>query len=114
MNYKESSLTGTSWVRCRTVTITNPLPAPEGAGLIEAAAAVPRAFFQEEKVIAIDGVNSVVDAGACSQAFAPAELIPLRDPDTGALTGASVSQGELYVILYSLYMQTAIDRDAAT
>ena len=118
MYYQESILTGTSWVRCKSVTITNPLPgSPEWlqANVMTPLApfvAPQRAYFSEEKIIAIDGTNSSVDAGGCMKPFDPAASIPMRNPVTGELTGETVLQAELYAILYSLYMQTALERDA--
>jgi hypothetical protein len=113
MNYKETNLSGVSWMRCRAVTIHNPLP---GMGEVDFKAqnyVGPVAYFQEEKVISIDGAQTVADAGACRKVFNPAEAIPMLDPETGEPTGATVTQGELYVILFSLYMQTALERDGA-
>lgn len=37
----------------------------------------------------------------------------MLNPETGEPTGATVTHGELYAILYSLYMQTALERDVA-
>lgn len=102
MNYKETNLSGTSWTRCRCVTIVNPLTG--GA---------PTAYFQEEKVISIDGAQTTVDAGSCGKAFNAGDAIPLLDPTTSNPTGSTVTHAELYAILYSLYMQTATARDAA-
>jgi hypothetical protein len=101
------------------VTITNPLPgSPEwvqasATSPINPSRAPQRAYFSEEKIIAIDGTNSSVDAGGCMKPFDPAASIPMRNPETGELTGETVLQAELYTILYSLYMQTALARDAA-
>ena len=111
-NYKETSVSGESWVRCRSVTINNPLP---GKGEFDSATqerlgAV--AYFQEEKIVSIDGTQIAIDVGACRKAFDPEAVITLLNPDTGDPTGATVTQGDLYVILYSLYMQTALERDA--
>lgn len=103
MNYKESTLTGTSWTRCRCVTITNPL----------AGTTPPTAYFQEERVVEIDGGNTTMDASSCSKPFDPASVITMLNPITGLPTGTTTTHGELYAILYSLYMQTAIERDAA-
>ena len=119
MNYQESNLTGTSWVRCKSVTITNPLPgSPEWVQAtllnpLNTVVAPQRAYFAEEKIISIDGANSSVTAAGCMKPFDPAATIPMRNPETGALTGETVLQAELYTILYSLYMQTALERDAA-
>lgn len=102
MNYKQTTLSGTSWTRCRCVTINNPLTGD-----------APIAYFQEEKVISIDGAQTTVDAGSCRKAFDPAATIPMLDPATGVATGATVTHAELYAILFSLYMQTAVERDGA-
>ena len=114
MNYKETTLSGTSWTRCRTVVITNPLA---GTGPIDPSTNAPfgpTANFHEEKVISIDGKQTTVDAGSCRKAFDPAATIPLLNPETGEPTGATVTHAELYAILFSLYMQTAVERDGAS
>lgn len=38
-------------------------------------------------------------------AFDPEAHIPLRHPETGDLLGATITQGEVYAILYSLCRQ---------
>lgn len=102
MNYKQTTLSGTSWTRCRCVTINNPLTGD-----------APIAYFQEEKVMSIDGAQTTVDAGSCRKAFYPAATISMLNPETGEATGATVTHAELYAILFSLYMQTAVERDGA-
>jgi hypothetical protein len=111
MNYKETTLSGTSWTRCRCVTITNPLADTEFDKNNNPLG--PVAYFQEQKVISIDGAQTTVDAGSCRKAFDPAATIPMLDPATGETTGSSVTHGELYAILFSLYMQTAVERDGS-
>lgn len=114
MNYRESNITGSTWVRCRAVTITNPhesqlvAPGPLSTGV------QPTAYFQEEQVVTLPN-NQVIlrDLGSCQKAFSPSAVIPLLDPTTGLPTGTTVTHGELYAILYSLYIQTATERDAA-
>lgn len=108
MNYKETNLTGTAWTRCRAVTINNPLQ----SSLVDAGS--PVAYFQEEQVISMEGANLMRDSGACSANFASDGVISLRDLVTGDLTGATTTHAELYQVLYSLYMQTALERDAVT
>ena len=111
-NYKETDLAGVSWVRCRAVTIINPIEGTIDPS-IPNAPSVPTAYFQEEKVISIDGVRTLIDSGSCFKKFNSTEVINLRNPDTGELTGGTSSHAELYSILYSLYLQTAIERDEA-
>lgn len=102
-NYNESSVAGTKWQRCHEVRISNPF------------GGAPVAIFNEEAVVAVDGAEVIRRSlGACSAAFdAAAGSIPLVNPMTGELTGTSVSHADLYVILHSLYLQTAAARDAA-
>lgn len=110
MNYKETTLSSTSWLRCRCVTITNPLAGSEFDRNNNPLG--PVAYFQEQKVISGGGVQSMTDAGSCSKVFNPTATISMRDPSTGALTGTTVTHADLYAILFSLYMQTALERDA--
>ena len=113
MNYQQTTVSGTSWVRCKSITISNPLAGHEEVRPITGETIGPAAVFTEEKVITLDGADIRTDFGSCAKAFDPATLITLLNPDTGLPTGATVSHGELYVILYSLYIQTAAERDAA-
>ena len=110
-NYKETDLAGVSWIRCRTVTIVNPMVGTIDIGTKQPS--VPTAYFQEEKVISIDGSKTLVDIGSCQKKFNPSEVINIRNPDTGELTGNTSSHGDLYKVLYSLYLQTALERDEA-
>lgn len=110
MNYQESTLTGTSWIRCNQVSITNPL-AGTPVGPMESA--IPSINFAEEKVMVIDGNTVKIPVGSCHKSFQADSTIPLLDPTTGASLGASVTHAELYTILFSLYIQTAVERDNA-
>lgn len=99
-NYQESTATATSWIRCRSVSIENPI------------GGTPSASFVEHKVVQLGGHTVEQFVGILPSTFNPTASIPLRDPETGGLTGDSVTQAHLYQILYSLYMQAALDRDA--
>lgn len=110
-NYKETSLSGVSWVRCRNITITNPIAGTMEVSLVSTPA-VPTAYFQEEKVVYIDGAQSTIDVGSCIKQFIPTDIIIIKDPETGVATGAVMTHAELYTVLYSLYIQTALERDA--
>lgn len=111
MNYKQSAVSGVSWVRCKAVTVTNPLDPVVDP--ILGTSRGPTAYFQEEKVVNVDGSNILTDVGSCQKEFQIEAEIPLLDPNTGLPTGKSVTHGELYTILFSLYMQTAVERDSA-
>lgn len=108
MNYKETTLAGVSWVRCKLITITNPLA---GTSPLDGQSYVPMADFYEEKVISIDGVQTKVDSGSCQKVFDAASAIQILNPLTGEATGGTITHAELYTILFSLYLQTATERD---
>lgn len=99
-DYKEQSISGNQWQRCRAVTITN----PHGGQ--------PMAYFQEEALVVLGADTIQRDVGSCQAAFNPAAEIPLLDPTTLLPTGATTTHAALYQILFSLYMQAATERDA--
>jgi len=100
-DYKESAVAGSTWQRCHTVTVSNQ------------AGQVPFITFQEERVIALDGEDIHKFVDGCSKDFNPTDSFPLLDQTTNLPTGANMTHAELYAVLYSLYMQTALERDAA-
>lgn len=107
-NYNENPVSGTSWTRCRTVAVSNPL-----AGYPDLWGTTTEAIFQEETVMILDGKKVGLSSESCSKVFDPvAGTISMADPSTGVLTGETVSHMRLYEILYSLYLQTAKERDA--
>lgn len=94
MNYQESTVSGQSWKRCNRVVIGNDYQQ------------TPQIDFQTEIITVLaEGKQFREGSGGKHTAFDPAAIIPLRDPETGALTGATTTQGELYVALWSLWMQ---------
>lgn len=102
MKYQEQTATGTTWVRCKSLTIDNSLTS------------APTANFQETRVTEVNGKFSEQYVSGLVKAFDPVNgVIPLRNPETGELIGTTATHADLYVILYSLYMQTALARDAA-
>lgn len=98
--YKEQIGTGTTWTRCKTVQIENPLTG------------TPFAHFIEARCASVGGMSSEQFSDTLHKSFDPVAEIPMRNPETGELTGSVVTQDHLYQILYSLYMQAALDRDA--
>lgn len=99
-NYKETNIAGTQWKRSHRVIIDNPL---NGS---------PRVIFMEQTVNAIQGGDTITQpAGQIEKNFDPYGVIDLINPLTGAPTGQTITQMELHVILYSLYIQLAIERD---
>lgn len=99
-NYQQTTVTGESWTRCHTVTIHNAL------------AGVPAIAFSEERVTVLAGETLHRWTDTLRKDFDMAGTFPLLDPSTNAPTGATMTHAQLYVALYSLYMQTASERDA--
>ena len=100
-NYKETSVTGSEYVRCKEIVIRNPLNS------------VPSIQYIEEQATIL-GADKVITQplGMVSETFDPATVIELRDPQTNELTGATITHGEMYQMLYSAYIQVALQRDA--
>lgn len=104
-NYRENQTEAVSWRRAFSGVIHNPLP---GGG-------VPRIDFTEQDVVSAGGkiiaVTQVFDFETVSVAFDPAGEIALRDPDSGELTGETMTHLQLRAALHSLYMIGANARD---
>ncbi len=101
-NYQQTDAPGTAWKRCHKIIIDNPLQGEKTA------------LFLEHDVADIGGRTIEADSGFCKAGFAPSTNIYLRDTQTGELNGSYVTQSFLYEILFSLYMQTALERDVPT
>lgn len=102
MNYQESSIQGSTWTRCRAVTILNPHSSTGQTAM---------AYFQEEKAVAFDSTVLLSDRGSCGLEFDAEATVPILDPQTGEPTGQSFTHAELYKMLFSLYMDAAKKRD---
>jgi len=99
MNYREQEANGTEWRRCHQVHIYNALET------------VPHCRFDEETVVSVGGRQMAIPDGYITKDFDAAAGIALLDPQTGQPTGQSMTHEGLYQVLYSLYMQTATERD---
>ncbi len=102
MNYREQQTTGTTWRRCHEVTLFNPLGGPQFAR------------FSEQDASAVGSKTLTTNAGYLDRPFDPAGEFPLLDPATGLPSGQVMSHAALYLALFSLYMQVATERDAAS
>ena len=100
-DYKETTAPATQWQRCVAVNIDN------------AYGRTPTVILQEEQITNIGGELLHKPVGNLLVPFDPAATIELLDPATGAALGASMTQGQIHVALWSLYMQVAKARDAA-
>ncbi len=58
-------------------------------------------------------LTMLLNAGRPTGFTDPSATFPLLDPSTGNPVGATISHGEVYAVLWSLYMALAAERDAA-
>ena len=101
-NYNETPVAGNTWTRCANVYIGN------NYGV------TPIITFGEQQLIALDNLSPMVvnTNQSCTAQFDATANIVILDPTTGTPTGQTVTQQELYNIIYSLYIATAQARDA--
>lgn len=99
--YQPTAVTGEAFTRCYQVVIDNPQNRPA------------KTTFQEERVMVSEGADRRWPVGSCSIVYDEAIEIPILDPATGADTGSTISMAALYGLLYSAYLYTALERDAA-
>lgn len=99
-DYKASTKQVGSWQRCYRITIENPYNA------------IPSIRFDEE-VCTVDGsaIASKVAGSILKDYDDQSKTFQLRNPLTGEQTGAAMSYGEVYAVLWSLYMALAEERD---
>lgn len=112
-NYQETTVSGSTWVRAFQVQINNPYNG------------TPTVVFLEERAVALsDNTVMTIPAvpGFCEAIFNPSAQIPLVNPWTGEpMTNNDpenpaqqyASHIEAYIILWSLYLQAANERDNA-
>lgn len=101
MNYKETSVAGTSWQRAHTINISN--------NYNEA----PVMTFYEEEILEMAGSTYKKDAGNIREVLTgPLTEFPLLNPIDGTLIGTAKYQ-DIQVMLFSLYLHLASLRDSA-
>lgn len=101
-DYKQTTISGTSWQRAWRVECENPL---DGQRQIT---------FHEEQVLNAAGQTVRTPAGSVSVRFDLQNALatfPLLDPDTGAQLGTA-TYAQVYRMLHSLYTHAATQRDA--
>lgn len=110
-NYKEESVTGNKWRRCRTIHIDNNF------------GTTPRIVFMEQDVVNLGGeyvfkdVHPVHPTGANATLivnFDPTTSIPIYDPVTLEPTGETTTHMDVYKLLFSAYLHAAKERDLAS
>lgn len=99
-DYKEQNVSGNQWQRCCNIHISNSY------------GRVPTITMQEEQLTNINGELFQKGAGGINVEFNPDANIPLLNPADGTPLGTTMTQGQIHVALWSLYMQKAAERDA--
>lgn len=101
-DYKESTVSGTSWQRTNQIVIVNP------------SGGIPTVIYNEETAINLGDRTITTPAGNLSVPCPDmTEEIPLLDPATGLATGQVMTMGQLYQAIYSHYITKATERDNA-
>lgn len=103
-NYKQTTVSGTSYVRAREVTITNLLDGYKGI------------MYSEEEVSVLGSKIMRENIGAIHQEFTAENAgteFPLLNPVTNEPIGETATFQDVYVLLFSLYCHMAALRDAA-
>lgn len=97
-NFQETVVAGTEWTRTRSLLISNHYGEQ------------PVMHVEMERVLLVEGMEKpiVKDTQRLQVPFVPNTHVQLRDPETGELTGQSVSHEYVYQILYSVAMQAAM------
>lgn len=100
-DYKEATVSGSSWQRCYEILISNHYQQ------------APRVRFNEQQVALLADKLHILGYTSIEQAFDPEGLIDIYDPDTLQATGQQVPQSDLYGLLFSAYLTAAKARDDA-
>jgi hypothetical protein len=70
-------------------------------------------FDNERRTLLSDGnIIGVPTHSTTIEFTAPEKIFPLRNPATGELTGATMTHGQFYAVMYSLATQAELDREA--
>lgn len=105
-DYQESAVSGTKWRRCVGVDVHNP------ATVDPAKPAIPSINFREQDVMIVDGQLVTLGNTNCNVSYDPAAVVSVYDPVTLEPTGATFTHEQLYGMLFSAYLHTALARDA--
>lgn len=99
-DYRKTEGPAYAWRRAHGVQIHNPRNGP--ASIV----------FLEEDVVQVAGKEfQKPNVDSCAAQFNPARVIPLVDLVTNLPTGETVTAQYLYLILHSLYLDVAAERD---
>lgn len=101
MDYQETTVSGKQWKRCYAIDIQNP------------SGGAPSVTMHEEVITQVNDEVFNRRTGSVHVPFDPAAEIALMNPATGESLGVTMTQGQIQVALWSLYMTKALERDAA-
>lgn len=105
ITYNQKTIDGESWERARRIVFENPLDSVKSVKIIE------------ESVIRLNGRDIIEPIGSKEFKLSSAEdygkTFDLIDPATGLLTGETVSYGDIYQIIFSLYIKLKKEEDGA-
>lgn len=103
-NYNESTVNGVKWTRSNSVRIFNDYAQPG------------KVCFDEEEIVSLGGADFMrKQLGSIEQTLTPENILTefnLLNPETGDTIGTATYQ-QVYVLLHSLYLHLAAERDAA-
>ena len=99
-NYNETNVSGQSWNRCFKIEITNPYNGQQECKLFE------------EEIFSVGDKNVSTLTRILSPQIDMSSVINLINPMTGEPIGASITHQDLYIALFSLYINTAKAKDA--
>lgn len=98
--YKETAISGSKYKRCNNINIANPKGKP------------PFIYFTEEDIINIgDEIITKSSGNFGFEANDPTKTIDLMNPMTYEKTGSTITIGEIYAIIFSVYWHLARERD---
>lgn len=95
MSFKlhQQPVAGESYIRCPQVVIDNRVGKS------------PTVTFHREQVVGMDdGAVARRPLAPNVLAFDPQASVPVIDPETGEPTGATITQGELYALVFSVFV----------
>lgn len=95
MSYKlnQEPVAGESFIRCSQVIIDNRL------------GAAPTVTFHRERIVGLEGADPIRQPlSPLPLPFDPMASVPVLNPSTGEPTGATITQGEMYALVYSVFV----------
>lgn len=99
-NYNETKVSGQSWNRCFKIEFFNPYNCQ------------PECKMFEEEIISVGDKSLTTLTRILAPQIDMSSVINLINPMTGEPLGASITHQDLYIALFSLYINTAMAKDA--